>query len=142
MANLTAEAERHVQGGSHVRLPLVDAETPYRGSLLGYAAASDTCRILQQGDRLAGICTQTVPEAGAADDEVVANAVEGIFKIRVPTIAGASGASDIDDAVYASDGNTYTKTSTSNTRLGTITGYRDGLFEITVVTAHVREALT
>lgn len=142
MANLTAAAERHVTGGTFARRPLAASETPYRGGLMGYPAASAFARILQAGDRLAGICTMTVPEAGAAAGDVAVEIIEGVFKIYVPAITGATGASDIDDAVYASDGNTYTKTSSSNTRLGTITDYRDGMFEITCVTAGIREALT
>jgi len=143
MAQLTADKSRKYKLHPDIRgeLPVAASSTIYMNSAVG--RSSGYARQLVAGDAFAGFAVGkavNVADAnrpgyaiggvllGAAGALTVELRQDGI--VEVPTIAGASAVTDVGTAVYMSDGDTFTLTSTSNTRVGTIAWYLNGLFGV------------
>lgn len=91
----------------------------YEGSAVsitsGYARQLN---VADTGDGFAGFCEkQCDNSAGAAGDKNVRVRTRGYVKLSVAT---ASAVTNVSDAVYASDGNTFTLASTSNLQIGKV----------------------
>lgn len=75
-------------------------------------------------DGFAGFCEKACDNtAGAAGDKNVKVRAKGIAKLSVAT---ASAVTNINDAVYASDGNTFTLASTGNLQIGKVARWITG----------------
>jgi hypothetical protein len=91
----------------------------YEGSAVslssGYARQLNTS---DTTDGFAGFCEKVCDNsAGSAGDKNVRVRSRGFVKLSVAT---ASGVGNISDAVYASDGNTFTLASTGNIQIGKV----------------------
>ena len=118
MANLTADTVRKYQGGVEPmfeQFPMTASVKAYQGSAMGHAsgnakilANTDTVFIgfaERQADNSAGI-------AGAVDVTV---RQRGMVELSV---TGVTTTTAPGTGIYASDGNTFTTTSTSNKQIG------------------------
>jgi len=123
-------------------MPVKGATTIYGGSAVG-DDATGLARQLVAADPFRGFAVAKAANVAdpnkpgftingialGADQAInVGLRIEGI--IEVAAITGASGIGDIDKDVYMSDGNTFTLTSTSNTRIGRTLYYLNGVFGI------------
>lgn len=98
--------------------------TIYAGSAIG-DNGSGYARALQAGDKFLGFASEDCDNSsGSAGDKRVKNADRGIIKAAVGSLART----DINAAVYMSDDSTFTKTSSSNSRVGTVVGYIDSTY--------------
>jgi hypothetical protein len=125
MAQLTADVSRKfgITEGAHSNEPVAASATIYMGSAVG-DNGSGYARQLVAGDPFRGFAfAKADNSAGAAGDIDVELRKNGIVEIAV---TGVTGVGDIDDTVYASDGATFTKTSTANTAIGKIVRYITG----------------
>jgi hypothetical protein len=129
MATLTADSPRTmypVLPDATVFYPAVADDVVYAGALVG--SSSGNARPLAAGDDFMGVARFRADNAGgAAGDEDVEVITRGVL-VGV-AVAGASPA--VGDAVYASDDDTLTKTSTSNSEIGKIIRIgADGLHDV------------
>jgi len=98
-------------------LPVIAADIIYCGALVG-DNGSGYARPLVAGDSFWGICTdQCDNSAGAAGAKYV-NVLSEFF--IVVAVTGASAVTDVDSTVYASDDDTFTLSSTSNSTVGKV----------------------
>ncbi len=115
MATLTQDQPRvYERTGKIETLPVAASTTIYEGAAVGMNAGY--ARPLQAGDVYAGFAQRTVDNsAGAAGDLSVQSYRDGDVHLTVDAV-------DVTDnqrtAVYASDDNTFTKTETSNSKIG------------------------
>ena len=123
MAQLTVQTPR-AYGLGYIRskndLPVKAAVAIFEGSMLGDDAAG-AARQLVAADPFLGFAERDVDNtAGAVGAKTVRTIERG--QVRMP-VTGATGIGDVGEIVYASDGNTLTMTSTSNTPVGKIKRY-------------------
>lgn len=116
MATQTADIPRSYQLGDLEEYPVIASDIIYEGSAVG-ENGSGYARPLVAADPFLGFCIENVDNStGAAGDKLVKVKTRG--KI-VLTVTGASAITANDrPAVYASDDNAFTLTSTSNTKIG------------------------
>lgn len=122
MAQLTAANPRVWESTdghpSENAIPAVAAVAIYAGSAVGESGATGTGRQLVALDNFMGFANETCDNtAGAAGAKLIKVLDKCIVKL---TVVGVTGVGDYDAPVYASDGNTFTLTSTSNTQIGKI----------------------
>lgn len=104
-------------------LPVKDNVVIYRGSAVGLT--SGYARQLVAGDIFGGFAEQKV-------DNTVTNHADGFKSVPVrregyvQLAVGSVAVTDIGKAVYASDGNTYTLTQSTNTPVGTVHRFVSG----------------
>ena len=119
MATLTADQPRvmeHGYGPVFNELPVIASDIIYDGAAVGLS--SGNCRPLVGGDTFVGFAEKKVDNsAGSAGDKDVLLRTMGIVELDV---AGVTGVSDHESIVYASDDNTFTLTSTSNSKIGRV----------------------
>lgn len=123
MATLTGPANRtHSIDGFH-DAAMIAADTIYEGAAVG-DNGSGYARPLVAADPFLGFAFETADnESGAAGDKRCKVRSEGYIEIPV---VGATGVDDIGESVYASDDDTFTLTSTSNSLIGTVIDYVSG----------------
>jgi hypothetical protein len=116
MTTLAADTPRAYQQGDREDYPVIASDIIYEGAAVG-ENASGYARPLVATDPFLGFAVSKVDNsAGAAGDKNVTVMTRG--KVRL-TVAGATAITANDrPAVYASDDNTFTLTSTSNSKIG------------------------
>ncbi len=123
MATLTEDTARTYVLGEQNDVPVIASEIIYEGSAVG-DNASGYARPLVAADPFLGFAIdKTDNSSGSAGDKSARVKKRGNI---VLSVTGVTGVSDINDTVYASDDNTFTLTSTSNTAIGKITRYVTG----------------
>lgn len=119
MATLAADKPRAYEGvaGNRNDLPVVASDIIFEGAAVG-DNASGYARPLVAADPFYGFAIRKADNAaGAAGDVNVHLHSEGL--IQVPVV-GVTGVGDVGTSVYASDDDTFTLTSTSNTLIGKV----------------------
>ena len=135
MTTLAADTPRTYEVGDIGEIPVIASDIIYEGSAVG-DNASGYARPLVAADPFLGFAEQNVDNsAGAAGAKTVRVKERG--KIVVP-VTGVTGVGDIGTAVYMSDDNTFTLTSTSNSLVGKVVRHVSGT---TVVVAFKSSAL-
>lgn len=125
MSQLTADISRKygISEGPRSYEPVKAAVAIFQNSALG-DDGSGYARQLVAGDPFRGFANAAADNsagaAGAIDVEVRKSGEVTL------SVTGVTGVADIDDTVYASDGNTFTKSSTGNTAIGKIVRYISG----------------
>ena len=115
MTQLTYESPRPFVPGNISAGPMKAGVKIYEGSAVGIEVATGYARQLEAGDTFLGFAVRTVDNAGGADGALdIKVESEGNVILTVASLA----ITDVGAEVYASDGNTFTKTATSNTRIG------------------------
>lgn len=116
MATLAENELRDYQLGDTEEYPVIASDIIYQGAAVG-ENGSGYARPLQAGDAFLGFAEAKVDNsAGAAGDKNVNVKARGRVEL---TVAGATAITANDrPAVYASDDNTFTLTSTSNSLIG------------------------
>ena len=116
MTTLAADTARDFQVGDIEEYPVIASDIIYEGAAVG-ENGSGFARPLQAGDAFLGFAEQKVDNsAGAAGDKGVRVKTRG--RVRL-TVAGATAITANDrPPVYASDDDTFTLTSTSNSLIG------------------------
>ena len=120
MTTLTADTPRDYQTGDIEEYPVIASDIIYEGAAVG-ENASGYARPLVAGDVFLGFAEQQVNNsAGSAGDKTVRVVTRGRIKASVGSLA----ITDNDRvAVYMSDDNTFTKTSTSNSKIGYVSRF-------------------
>lgn len=118
MAQLTADQVRKPEFGIYGEVPVKASTTIYQGSAVGLT--SGYARQLNAADLFVGFATAKA--VGTASDGGVNVNVqrEGFIELTISSVA----VTDVGKAVFASDGNTFTLTKSTNTRIGTVAAYR------------------
>lgn len=127
MAQLTKDTPRvyELAGAPDFNDIPCSAAAIYEGSAVsinsGYARQLNTA---DTTDGFAGFCEkQCDNSAGSAGDKNVRVRARGYAKLSV---TGASAVTNVTDAVYASDGNTFTTASTGNLQIGKVVRWITG----------------
>ena len=122
MATLSANSKRVFEFNEDQLLqdiPVVASDIIYEGAAVGLSAGY--ARPLQAGDVFVGFATAKADNSsGSAGDKYVRVLQRGTVKL---TIAGTLAVTDLAATVYASDDDTFTKSSTSNSDIGTLTRF-------------------
>lgn len=125
MTTLAADKPREFLLGDVAEYPVIASDIIYEGSAVG-ENASGYARPLAAQDPFLGFAQRTVDNsAGAAGAKTVVVKRRGVIKLP---ISGLAITANDRAKVYASDDDTFTLTSTSNTLIGTVlqwieTGY-------------------
>lgn len=122
MATKTKDEYRTYELGDISEYPMVATDIIYEGSAVGLA--SGLARPLVAGDTFVGFCEQQADNSAGA-----ASAINVRTKDRGKVIAdvvGVTGVTNVGTAVYMSDDNVFTLTSTSNSLVGMVTRYNSG----------------
>ena len=116
MTTLAANQQRVWQEGDNEAYPVIAADIIFQGAAVG-ENGSGYARPLQAGDAFLGFAIAKADNAnGSAGDINVDVRARGRVQL---TVAGATAITANDRvAVYASDDNTFTLTSTSNSLIG------------------------
>ncbi len=123
MATLTAPAARTHSIDGFQDYQVIATDIIYEGAATG-DNGSGYSRPLVAGDPFLGFAFETVDNsAGVAGAKRVKTRTEGMVELAV---VGATGVADIGELVYASDDDTFTLTSTSNSRIGRIIDHVSG----------------
>ncbi len=117
MTTLAANQPRAYELGNRNEIPMIASDIIYEGAAVGIVSASGHARPLVAADAFAGFAeAQADNSAGAAAAIRVRVVTEGLIELPVASVAITS----IGAAVYASDDNTFTLVSTSNTKIGKV----------------------
>ncbi len=117
MTTLAKDVQRPFELGTINELPVIAADIIYEGAAVGIVSGTGYARPLQAGDAFAGFAeTKCDNSDGAAGDKHVRVRTKGAVEVAVDSLV----ITDIGAAVYASDDDTFTKTSTSNTFIGRV----------------------
>lgn len=125
MTTLAADKPREFLLGDMAEYPVIASDIIYEGAAVG-ENASGYARPLAAQDPFLGFAQRTVDNsAGAAGAKTVVVKRKGVIKLP---ISGLAITANDRPKVYASDDDTFTLTSTSNTLIGTVlqwieTGY-------------------
>ena len=125
MTTLAADKPREFLLGDMAEYPVIASDIIYEGAAVG-ENASGYARPLVAQDPFLGFAQRTVDNsAGAAGAKTVVVKRKGVIKLP---ISGLAITANDRPKVYASDDDTFTLTSTSNTLIGTVlqwieTGY-------------------
>jgi len=123
MTTLAADKARNFELGDIQELPMIASDIIYEGSAVG-DNASGLARPLVALDPFLGFAERTADNsAGAASAKTVRVRTRGQVQL---TVVGASSAADVSETVYASDDDTFTLTSTSNTAIGKVSRWVSG----------------
>jgi hypothetical protein len=122
MATLAIDKPRRFElTGGHPYLfeaPAVAADIIYAGAAVGESTTTGTGRPLVAGDGFMGFCVERCDNsAGAAAALNIKMYDEGDV---ILTVTGVDNLNDFESAVYASDDDTFTLASTSNTKIGKV----------------------
>lgn len=129
MAQLTADKARGFKLGDIEEYPVAASTVIYEGSLVG-ENGSGYARQLNAADPFLGVCVEVCDNsAGAAGAKLVKVRTVGVLA-NVPLSAAAITVND-RPLVYASDGDTFTLTSSGNSRIGSVRRWNStGLVDI------------
>lgn len=101
--------------------PVIASDIIYQGAAVGESSSTGTYRPLAAGDTFVGFCTAKVDNsAGAAAALKVNVRQQGYVWL---TVTNGDNINDVGDTVYASDDDTFTTASTSNSAIGKIVAY-------------------
>lgn len=123
MTTLSANEARDYQVGEQEDYPVIAADIIYEGAAAGENAAG-YARPLVAGDPFLGFAVEKADNAAGSAGEIRVT-VKSKGRIVVPVV-GASITSNDRPAVYASDDNTFTLTSTSNSKIGYVSRWISG----------------
>ena len=122
MANLSAPSPRQYQvlPDAYFDYPMTNAKI-YEGSALSDAgspgAGTNVAHNLVAGENFLGFADETVDNSGGSSGGVAITVVsKGVVQVAVTGVTSAS----LGATVYMSDGNTFTTTSTSNSKIGKV----------------------
>ncbi len=123
MATLAANSPRAYEVGDINEIPVIASDIIYEGAAVG-DNASGYARPLAAADPFLGFAEEKVDNsAGAA----------GALSVRVKergkiaaSVTGVTGVGDVGTAVYMSDDDTFTLTSTSNSLVGKVARHVSG----------------
>ena len=120
MATKSKDGYRAYELGDINEYPVVASDIIYEGSAVG-DNASGLARPLVAADPFLGFCEQQADNSAGA-----ASAINVRVKDRgkvVANVVGATGVGDVGTAVYMSDDDVFTLTSTSNSLIGKVVRY-------------------
>lgn len=117
MTTLAADLPRDYGLGDITEYPVIASDIIFEGAAVG-ENASGYSRPLVAGDPFQGFALRKADNsAGAAGAINVQVRTKGVIKLAIASLAITS---NDRPAVYASDDNTFTLTSTSNSKIGTV----------------------
>ena len=116
MTNLSSALARTYMQGDHTVLPVKASSAIYEGSAIGIT--SGYCRHLAAGDKFMGFALQDVPSQTSDGDAYVRLRTKGRIVLTVTSVA----VTDIGKPVFASDGNAFTLTQSTNSHIGRVVG--------------------
>lgn len=139
MATLAVDTPRVYSLGDTEEYPVIASDIIYEGSAVG-ENASGYARPLEAGDVFLGFALgQSDNSAGAAGDKTVEVRARGRVTLSISALAITA---NDRPAVYASDDNTFTLTSTSNSLIGYVSRWvSTGVAVVEFDAALVRAAL-
>lgn len=120
MTTLAKNAVRAYEEGDYNDLPVVATDIIYEGAAVG-ENGSGYFRPLVAADPFAGFATRKADNSAGAAGAISVN-VKQRGKIQL-AVTGVTAVTDEGSAVYASDDNTFTLTSSGNTAIGKIIRY-------------------
>lgn len=126
MATLAVDKQRvfELDDISTSEIPAIATDIIYNGAAVGESSSTGTGRPLVAGDNFLGFCVERCDNsAGAASAKNIKVRDKGVVKLSVATVSSTA---DVGDTVYASDDDTFTKASTSNTSIGKIVRWISG----------------
>ena len=100
-------------------VPVIASDIIYEGSAVGESTTTGTFRPLAGADTFRGFCVRRADNASGSASAIKVRVIEqGLVQL---TVTGVDNANDVDAAVYASDDDTFTLTSTTtNTQIGKV----------------------
>jgi len=123
MTTLAADTPRDKVLGDMNDIPAVASDIIYEGAAVG-DNASGYGRPLVAGDTFLGFANEKCDNSdGSAGEKNIKVSKRGAV---VLSVTGVTGVGDVGTTVYASDDDTFTLTSTSNTAVGKIARYISG----------------
>lgn len=120
MATLAVDKQRafELDDISTNEVPAIATDIIYNGAAVGESSSTGTGRPLVAGDNFLGFCIERCDNsAGAASAKNIKVRDKGVVKLSV---TGVSSTAQVGDTVYASDDDTFTTASTSNSAVGKI----------------------
>lgn len=114
MTNLTVATPRIYELGDLADHKVKASSAMYEGSAIGLT--SGYARHLAAGDRFVGFCINDVAAQTSDGDAVVRVRQRGDIVLTITSVA----VTDIGKPVYASDGNAFTLTASTNTAIGRV----------------------
>jgi len=125
MATLAADKPRVFENtGGHPHyneIPAIATDIIYAGAAVGESSSAGTGRPLNAGDVFLGFAVEQCDNsAGAAAAKNIKVASKGLVWL---TVTNGDNIDDLGVTVYASDDDTFTTASTSNTAIGKIVRY-------------------
>jgi len=141
MTTLAKNQPRAFEEGEINDLPVIANDIIYEGAAVGESSTTGTFRPLVAGDNFAGFATRKADNTavGAAAGDVNVN-VKQKGKIQL-SVTGVTGVTDEGSTVYASDDDTFTLSSTSNSAIGKIIRYVTGTTVIVAFEAVSRRSI-
>lgn len=119
MATLTANQKRVYEFNEdpiYNDVPMIADDVIYEGAAVGENSSTGNARPLVAADSFLGFATAQADNAGGVIGDVnVRVRSRGIVKLSV---TGVTGDDDLNVAIYASDDDTFTTSSTGNTQIG------------------------
>lgn len=120
MTTLAANQPRAYELGNRNEIPMIAADIIYEGAAVGIVAGSGHARPLVAADKFAGFAELTANNSAGAAAAINVRVIDS-GKIQLPIASLV--ATSVGAAVYASDDDTFTLVSTSNTKIGTVTRF-------------------
>lgn len=125
MATLAKDKPRQYEltGGhpDYNEVPAIATDIIYNGAAVGESSSTGTGRPLVAGDNFMGFCIEQCDNsAGAAGDKLIKVLTKGVAWL---TVTNGDNINDFGDNVYASDDDTFTMASTSNSAVGKLKRY-------------------
>ena len=115
MATLTTNMPRAYELGDDNHIPMIAADIIYEGAAVGIVSASGHARPLTSADAFAGFAKYKVDNSeGAAAAKNIEVVKRGQVELSIASLA----ITDIGAAVYASDDDTFTLSSSSTVFIG------------------------
>ena len=117
MTTLAANQPRAYEQGDRNEIPMIASDIIYEGAAVGIVTASGHARPLVAADAFAGFAEAKADNSsGVAAAKNVRVVSSGLIELPIASLA----ITNIGAAVYASDDNTFTLVSTSNTKIGKV----------------------
>lgn len=124
MATLAKDSPRDYQLGEIEEYPVIAADTIFEGAAVG-ENGSGFARPLVAADKFLGFAEAKVDnESGAAGDVTVRVKSKG--RVVVDVVGASAVTANDRPAVYASDDDTFTLTSTGNSLIGSVSRWISG----------------
>ena len=124
MATLADNNPRAFETGDFNDLPVIANDIIYEGAAVGESSATGTFRPLVAVDNFAGFAVRKVDNTGGAASALNVKVMQ---KGRATLdVTGVTAVTDEGSTVYASDDNTFTLSSTSNSSIGKIIRWISG----------------